>query len=130
MGEPVAKAGDQVVGLDTHVILIPSPGGPVPTPIPHPFTGLIQDKVSTTVFVENMGAAVVGSVANGAPPHIPMGGPFQTPAANKGTISRGSNTVFVDNAAVARAGDPAECCNDPTDQETGNVIAVSRVFAD
>jgi len=39
MGVPAAKEGDKVVGVDTHVIMIPSPGGPVPTPIPMPIPG-------------------------------------------------------------------------------------------
>ncbi len=129
MSKPVAKEGDLVVGLDTHVIMIPSPGGPVPTPLPHPFFGPINEKVSTTVFIDNKGVALVGSVANGQPPHIPMGGPFQTPPSNKGTISQGCSTVFVDNVAVARMGDPATCCNDPADQDTGHVIAVGTTFA-
>jgi len=129
MSQPIAKDGDQVVGLDTHVIMVPSPGGPVPTPIPHPFAGPLQEKLSTTVFLDNKAVAVVGSVANGQPPHIPMGGPFQTPPANRGTISHGSETVFVDGAAVGRAGDPAACCNDPKEEDTGHVVAVATAFA-
>lgn len=124
MGKPIAKQNDTVMGLDTHVILIPSPGGPVPTPLPHPFQGPLQDKLSTTLFVDNLPVALVGSVANNLPPHIPMGGPFQSPPANKATISQGSPTVFADNKAVARLGDPATCCNDPVDQDTGNILIV------
>jgi uncharacterized Zn-binding protein involved in type VI secretion len=130
MGAPVAKKGDQVIGLDTHIVLVPSPGGPVPTPLPHPFTGIIDDQVSETVFIDDQGAAVVGSVAHAIPPHIPMGGPFQTPPANRATIDRGSESIFVDDVAVARAGDPAKCCNDPMEQVTGSVVAVGDVFAD
>jgi len=26
MGQPAAKQGDQIVGTDTHIIMIPSPG--------------------------------------------------------------------------------------------------------
>ena len=36
MGQPAAKQGDQIVATDTHIVLVPSPGGPVPTPLPHP----------------------------------------------------------------------------------------------
>ena len=28
MGQPGAKMGDPVVGTDTHIVMIPSPGGP------------------------------------------------------------------------------------------------------
>ena len=37
MGQPAAKQGDKVVATDIHIVNIPSPGGPVPTPLPHPF---------------------------------------------------------------------------------------------
>ena len=37
---PAAKQTDRVVALDTHVIMVPAPGGAVPTPTPHPFNGL------------------------------------------------------------------------------------------
>ena len=40
MGQPAAKQGDQITGIDTHIIMIPSPGGPVPTPLPHPLKDL------------------------------------------------------------------------------------------
>ena len=36
MGQPAAKQGDHITAIDTHIIMIPSPGGPVPTPLPHP----------------------------------------------------------------------------------------------
>jgi uncharacterized Zn-binding protein involved in type VI secretion len=129
MSEPVAKEGDRVVGADTHVVLIPSPGGPVPTPMPMVFSGMLQDALGQSVAVDNQSIALVDSVANNLPPHLPLGGPFQKPPANKATISRGSETVFADNLAVARANDPARCCNDPSDQDTGHVIAVGTVFA-
>jgi uncharacterized Zn-binding protein involved in type VI secretion len=127
--KPVAKGGDRVVGVDTHVIMIPSPGGPVPTPLPSPFSGILQNDLSSTVMVDGQGVAVVGSGADNLPPHIPAGGPFQTPPSNKSTISQGSDTIFVDNKALARMGDPVKCCNDPADQDTGTVIAVGTVFA-
>lgn len=38
-----AKHFDMVMGVDIHIIMIPTPGGPVPTPIPHPFVGMMFD---------------------------------------------------------------------------------------
>ena len=61
MGRPIAREQDMIVGVDTHVILIPSPGGPVPTPIPNPFSGPISEDVSTTAFIDNRAVALVGS---------------------------------------------------------------------
>lgn len=129
VSKPIAKAGDLVVGLDTHLILVPSPGGPVPTPLPHPFSGALQQELSDCVFVANMPVAVVGSVALNLPPHMPMGGPFQSPPSNKATVSQGSTVVFVGNKGIARAADPAMCCNDPVEQETGHIIAAGVVLA-
>lgn len=117
------------MGLDIHVVVVSSPGGPVPTPIPHPFSGIIQENVSATVFIDNRGVALVGSVANNTPPHVPAGGPFQTHPSNRGTISEGSATVFVDDKSVARDGDPATCCNDPSDKDSGHVVAAGEVYA-
>ncbi|MFO0549071.1 MAG: PAAR domain-containing protein [Polyangiaceae bacterium] len=130
MGQPLAKQGDTVVGLDTHIIMVPSPGGPVPTPTPHPFNGILQEQLSSDVIVNHMPVAVVGSVANNTPPHIPMGGPFQTPPDNRATISQGSSTVFANHKPVARNGDPAQCCNDPVAQDTGNIVSVGTVLTD
>ena len=39
---PAAKHFDRVLGLDTHVVLMPTPSGPVPTPLPHPFIGFLS----------------------------------------------------------------------------------------
>jgi len=40
---PAAKHLDIVTGVDIHIVMVPTPGGPVPTPIPHPFIGMIFD---------------------------------------------------------------------------------------
>jgi uncharacterized Zn-binding protein involved in type VI secretion len=129
MSSPVAKKGDRVVGLDTHIVLIPSPGGPIPTPIPSSFSGPLQSKLASTVYLDGEPVAIVGSVADNTPPHIPIGGSFQSPPSNRGTVVQGSTTVFADEKGVVRAGDPVECCNDPTDLQTGVVVAAGKVFA-
>ncbi|MCX9024990.1 MAG: hypothetical protein OIN85_02705, partial [Candidatus Methanoperedens sp.] len=91
MGQPAAKQGDQVMATDTHIILIPAPPGPpVPTPLPHPFVGIINGSLSSDVKIMGMPAATVDSTASNTPPHIPQGGPFQSPPSNKGTIKMGS----------------------------------------
>ena len=101
---PAAKQTDKIIGVDTHIILIPTPGGPVPTPLPHPFNGMITTDCSTTVFIGGLPAATVDSVADNIPPHIPQGGPFQTPPTNKGKIIMGSPDVFIDNGGGGGAG--------------------------
>ena len=119
---PAAKMGDQVVATDTHIILVPSPGGPVPTPTPMPFTGLITGGCSTNVLIESKPAATLGSTATNLPPHIPVGGPFAKPPTNQGTIMAGSATVLINNKPAARMGDQALTCNDPVDLPVGTVV--------
>ncbi len=128
MGQPAAKQGDQVMATDTHIIMIPSPSGAVPTPLPHPFVGILDGNLSSDVKIMGMPAATVDSTASNLPPHIPQGGPFQNPPSNKGTIKLGSTTVKINGKMAARNGDMAMTCNDPSDLPAGKVIAVGTVL--
>lgn len=77
---PASKHFTPVVGLDIHIVTLP-PG--VPTPLPHPFIGLVMDVANYIPFV---GSTVnVNGVPRGTTftsgmlgifVHIPMGGPF------------------------------------------------------
>src|SRR5690606_21060745 len=79
MGQPAAKKGDLVIATDTHIVMVPSPGGPVPTPMAMPFNGVLDGALSSTVKIDGKPAAVDGSTSSNTPPHIPAGGPFQRP---------------------------------------------------
>jgi len=127
MGQAAAKKGDRIVGTDIHIVMIPSPGGPVPTPLPHPFNGQIDDGLSDDVNIGGQPAAVQGSKASNMPSHIPQGGPFQTAPRDKATIQLGSTTVFINGKPAARNGDPALTCNDPADVPVGTIIAIGSV---
>jgi len=128
MGQPAAKQGDQVVASDIHIVMIPSPGGPIPTPLPHPFAGQLDGELSSDVNIEGKAAAVQGSTATNTPSHIPQGGPFQVPPKDKATIQIGSSTVLINGKAAARASDTALTCNDPADLPAGTVVAASTVL--
>lgn len=128
MGQPAAKQGDQIIATDIHIILIPAGVSPVPTPLPHPFAGIIDGGLSSDVNIMGMPAAIEGSTATNTPPHIPQGGPFQSPPSNRATIKMGSATVKINGKAAARSGDMAETCNDPADLPVGTVMAVGTVF--
>jgi uncharacterized Zn-binding protein involved in type VI secretion len=128
MGQPAAKQGDQIAATDTHIVMIPSPGGPIPTPLPNPFTGMIDGSLSSSVNIQGKPAAVQGSTATNQPSHIPQGGPFQKPPTNQATIQMGSSTVNINGKPAARNGDTATTCNDPADLPAGTVVAVSTVF--
>ena len=129
MTRPAAKQGDQIMATDIHIILNPSPGGPVPTPTPHPFVGIIDGGLSPDVMIMGRPAATVGSTGTNTPPHIPIGaGPFQKPPSNRGTITTGSATVLINNKPAARVGDQALTCNDPVDLPVGTVAAAGTVL--
>ncbi len=128
MGMPAAKQGDTITAVDTHIIMVPSPGGPVPTPLPHPFNGIIDGNLSADVKIGGMPAATQGSTATNTPPHIPQGGPFQKPPTNRATIQMGSMTVKINGKPAARSGDTAITCNDPADLPVGTVVAAGTVL--
>jgi len=128
MGQPAAKQGDQITATDVHLVVVPSPLSPVP--LPHPFTGIINNNLSGNVKIMGIPAATVDSTADNTPPHIPTppGTAFNSPPANKATIVSGSATVKINGKAAARNGDMAETCNDPEDLPVGMVVAVGTVM--
>ncbi|HEY0809111.1 MAG TPA: PAAR domain-containing protein [Longimicrobiales bacterium] len=130
MGKPAANGNSIAVGVDTHIVMVPTPGGPVPTPLPHPFSGQLTGALATTVMIANAAAAVKGSIATNQPPHIPTppGTTFQKPPANQGSVHVGSATVLIAGQPAARMGDPVRTCNDPADVPVAQVIAASTVL--
>ena len=130
MGNPAATANSQVLSVDTHIVLVPTPGGPVPTPLPHPFSGMIDGNTVTTVKIGGQAAAVVGSTATNSPSHVPTppGTSFQKPPVNRGTVFMGSFTVKIGGKFAARNGDPVTTCNDPADLPAGKIVAVGTVM--
>jgi len=129
---PAAKQGDQIVGVDTHIVMIPSPGGPVPTPLPHPFMGIIDNGLSSSVNIMGMPAATVDSEASNTPPHIPQGGPFQKPPTDKAKIMLGSPNVFIGNGgggsgSGSGGGDSASGTAEAAQVETGHTLDVKFV---
>ncbi|ETT57020.1 PAAR repeat-containing protein [Paenibacillus sp. FSL R7-277] len=128
MGQPAAKKGDRILATDTHIVMLPAGSALVPTPLPHPFTGILDGALSTNVKIMGQPAATMDSTATNTPAHVPQGGPFQKPPTNKGTISAGSTTVFINGKKAARNGDPALVCNDPADLPVGKVSAAGTVL--
>ncbi len=128
MPKPAAKKNDRVAGTDVHVVLVPSPLGPVPTPMPMPFNGVIDGGLSADVLLDNQPAATHQSTASNHPGHIPTGGPFSIAPHNRATILSAPNTVFVNNQPIAANGDTALTCNDPVDLPNGTVVACGTVM--
>jgi uncharacterized Zn-binding protein involved in type VI secretion len=127
---PLARQDDQVVAVDIHVVMVPTAGGPVPTPLPHPFAGRLDGALAQSVKVGGRAAATVDSTASNQPQHLPTppGTTFQTPPANRGTVQIGSATVRIEGKMAARAGDTVMTCNDPADAPVGSVVAVGTVL--
>jgi uncharacterized Zn-binding protein involved in type VI secretion len=126
MPQPAARQGDPVTGTDVHILLTPSPGGPVPTPTPLPFAGTLVSGTSTDVLVNGMPAATMGSVAQNSPPHLPVPGTsFSKPPTNQGRVLMASVTVLVNGKGIARVGDQVATCNDPVDAPTSSITGGS-----
>jgi uncharacterized Zn-binding protein involved in type VI secretion len=130
MGLPAATATHTVQAVDTHIVMVPSPGGPIPTPLPHAFAGALDGSLVNTVKICGQAAAVVGSTATNSPAHLPTppGTSFQAPPANRGTVAMGSATVTVGGKPAARHGDSVTTCNDPADAPVGQIIAAGAVM--
>jgi uncharacterized Zn-binding protein involved in type VI secretion len=127
---PAAKQGDQIIAIDTHIVLVPVGAAQIPIALPHPFQGTIDGALSSNVKIMGVPAATVGSTATNMVAHFPTppGTLFQKAPTNKGTIKRGSSSVNINGAAAARHGDVAETCNDPADAPVGTVSAIGSVL--
>ena len=125
---PAAKLGDEVVAVDTHIVLVDTPDGPVPIPEETPFSGILSDDLSPDVLIMDLPAATVGSIAMNEPDHIPIGGEFLIEPTNTGEVLIGSETVLINGKGAARAGDVALTCNDPEPLPIGIVVAESTVM--
>jgi RHS repeat-associated protein len=135
-----SKWFDPVLGVDTHIVLVPSPAGPVPTPLPNPFVGMVFDPAGMA-FGMAFGAATGGvsfTLVNGLPvtntgtgatntmtmPHIPAPGPFAKPPSNDADLMFGGLKVTFGGSQVVRLGDIALSCNDPIKLPVSVVLVI------
>lgn len=125
MGTPIAKKGDPVIGVDTHIVVVNGK----PTPMPVRFNGEMED-VSSTVWVDDMLVAVVGSVARDKGGHIPIGGPFLKEPAKTATVTTNDCTVFIEDARAGRRGDKLNSCSDVGEQGTSHLEGDGTVVTD
>ncbi len=104
-GLPAARSGDQIIGIDTHIIMIPTLLGPIPVPLPFPFSGRIDAGVSTSVLIGGNPAAVQGSTATNTPRH-PLPGPawFLNPPTNHSRVVGGSPNVLIGGVSPGEPG--------------------------
>lgn len=127
---PAAKKNDQVVGVDIHIVMVPSPAGPVPTPLPHPFTGILDSGLSTTVKIMGQPAAMQDSQASNTPSHIatPPGTTFQKPPSNKAKIMMGSFNVMIGNGGGGGGGSGSSGSGQSASAESSGVESAKGHF--
>lgn len=127
---------DPVLGVDIHILLVPTPAGPVPTPLPLPFTGIVLDPAGaainaalggSTVLAGGMPATHCGTAVVNLPPHIPAPGPPQTGKFdNDAKLLFGALNVSICGNLAVRLGDIALSCGDPTRMPTSVVLAIPK----
>jgi RHS repeat-associated protein len=112
------KHFDPILGLDIHIILIPTPAGPVPTPLPHPYIGFMLDpldwipKIGASVWVNGLPRSQAGTAGFEVPKHIPMGGMFQKPPTFESEMFMGSSTVSIEGEPFSFLALPLLSCHD------------------
>ncbi len=107
-----------IIGIDIHIVVIP-PG--IPTPLPHPFIGMVLDPadyipfIGASVYINKVprgnseSAGMIGTMA-----HIPMGGPFlMAPLIGHDSMNFfGSIRVKAEGAFLSPAGYMLMTCSD------------------
>ncbi len=136
-----AKNGDVVMGVDLHMVMVPTPAGPVPTPLPHPFVGVVWDPLGASIaaaisqvfggggpvaingmFCGNTGTGVHGAHHIPTPPGTAFA-PNDIPG-NDGSIVSGSKTVHLAGSSAGRLGSLVSTCNFPVNLPTSTCLAV------
>lgn len=122
MTKLAAKQNDSIVATDMHMVQMPDDG--TPELLPHPFNGPLSQGLSSSVYINGLPAATQGSGASNGTPHTPTppGIGFVNPPSNQGTVTSGSQTVFIGGQPVARAEDSATTCADPAPNTSGKVV--------
>jgi RHS repeat-associated protein len=106
-----AKHLDPIMGIDTHIVMIPTPtGAPIPTPLPNPYVGMVWDPADysliggASVYINGSPRAQAGTAGKQLVPHVPMGGPLAPQPSGESEVFMGSATVSVDGDAQSYLG--------------------------
>jgi RHS repeat-associated protein len=142
MGFVAAKLGDLVIGIDMHMVMVPSPLGPIPTLLPHPFVGVVFDPLGAAiaaaasrlsggggaVLINGMPAGNTGTTVRAITNHLPTPpgtafAPNDVPD-NEGTIVTGSKTVSMGGSSAGRLTSMVSSCGFPVNLPTSMCLAV------
>lgn len=127
-GKQIAVEGDKVVGMDTHIMVVPSGNGTATVPLPHPFMGKLADKLSKDVKIKDKSCATKDSVAkHDDSMHMQLPGTikFQNNPKKEGKVTGGtSSKVKINGKEAAVIGSQVSTCNDMGMQNNSTVIAM------
>jgi phage baseplate assembly protein V len=127
-GKQLAVQGDKVMGFDVHQMVVPSGNGTAVVPLPHPYIGKINDKVSSDVKIKGKGAATKGSKSkHDNPTHMQLPGTikFQKNPNKEGEVTGGTAPKLkIDGAEAAVIGSMVTTCNDVGAQNNSVIMAV------
>lgn len=126
-GKQMAAQDDRVIGMDVHIMVIPSGPGTTTVPLPHPFIGKLDDGLSDDVSIGDKKAALKGSKAkHDDSMHMQLPGTikFQNNPKKEGEVTGGTSpTVKIDGKEAAVIGSLVTTCNDIGARNNSTVIA-------
>lgn len=126
-GKQMAAQDDRVMGMDVHIMVVPSGPSTTTAPLPHPFIGKLNDGLSDDVSIGDKKAAVRGSKAkHDDPTHMQLPGTikFQNNPKKEGEVTGGTSpSVKIDGKEAAVIGSLVSTCNDIGARNNSTVIA-------
>ena len=126
-GKQMAAQDDRVMGMDVHIMVIPSGPSTTTAPLPHPFMGKLDEGLSDDVSIGDKKAALKGSKAkHDDSMHMQLPGTikFQNNPKKEGEVTGGtSSTVKIDGNEAAVIGSLVTTCNDIGARNNSTVIA-------
>ena len=127
-GKQLAKQDDKVIGFDIHQMRIPSGDGTTVVPLPHPFIGKLNDKLSKDVKIAGKAAAGKGSKAkHDDSMHMQMPGTIsfnQSPKKEVEVTGGTAPKVKINGKEAATIGSTVSTCNDMGMKENSTILAV------
>ena len=131
-GKQMAVEGDKVVGMDTHIMVVPAGNSTANVPLPHPFIGKLKDKLSKDVKIKDKKCATKDSVAkHDDSMHMQLPGTikFQNNPKKEGNVTGGtSSKVKINGKEAAVIGSQVTTCNDMGMQNNSTIIAMGASF--
>ena len=131
-GKQIAVQDDQVMGFDTHMMVVPSGSGTATVPLPHPFMGKMSGDLSDDVKIGGKGCAVKGSKAkhnDGSHMQLPGTIKFQSKPKCEGEVTGGTSAkVKIDGKEAAVIGSLVTTCNDMGARNNSTIMAVGSAM--